>query len=134
MKKLLTTMIINTSIVFIIVCIPILQGCASFKGSYPFSTDGCTDFPDGTKANKTLWLHCCVSHDSLYWKGGPLRGRKKADHALKECVAQTGHPCVANLMFVGVRVFATPLLATSWRWGYEWNYLHWNGNKIDSLK
>ena len=30
----------------------------------PFTTDGCTWFPDGE------WQSCCVDHDVTYWCGG----------------------------------------------------------------
>ena len=37
----------------------------------PFTSDGCSSFPDGTPANQSLWLECCVRHDLAYWRGGP---------------------------------------------------------------
>ncbi|WP_216662021.1 hypothetical protein [Niveibacterium sp. COAC-50] len=36
----------------------------------PFTTDGCSSFPDGTPWQQTLWLDCCVKHDIAYWIGG----------------------------------------------------------------
>jgi hypothetical protein len=38
----------------------------------PFTSDGCSAFPDGTFAQQQLWLSCCERHDYDYWKGGHL--------------------------------------------------------------
>ena len=89
----------------------------------PFTSDGCSAFPDGTFKNKKLWLECCVEHDKAYWKGGTYQERKNADKALKRCVAEVGHSKIALLMFAGVRVGGTPYLPTKFRWGYGWPYL-----------
>ena len=50
----------------------------------PFTTDGCSSFPDGTLNHKTLWLKCCTAHDKAYWKGGTYQERIIADQALKQ--------------------------------------------------
>jgi hypothetical protein len=89
----------------------------------PFRSDGCSAFPDGTRAQKDLWLGCCVEHDKAYWKGGTYKERKKADEALRRCVAAAGEPAVARLMLAGVRVGGTPYFPTKFRWGYGWPYL-----------
>jgi len=88
----------------------------------PFASDACSAFPDGTPSQQTLWLHCCMEHDIAYWAGGTRRQRHAADAALKQCVAATGEPAIANLMLAGVRVGGTPYLPTSFRWGYGWPY------------
>jgi len=88
----------------------------------PFSSDGCSGFPDGTLAQKTLWLNCCTAHDLSYWQGGSYQQRLEADQELKNCVAQTGQAEIAKLMLAGVRVGGTPLFPTSFRWGYGWGY------------
>ena len=88
----------------------------------PFTTDGCTMFPDGWGGNDTLWRHCCVSHDSAYWKGGTKRDRLIADSLLRECVTREGYPKISSKMFVGVRIFGGPSLPTPWRWGYGWEF------------
>jgi len=36
----------------------------------PFTSDGCSMFPDGTLEQKELWLSCCTAHDYAYWQGG----------------------------------------------------------------
>ena len=38
--------------------------------SYPFTTDGCTLWPDG------FWQSCCVEHDMAYWCGGSAEERR----------------------------------------------------------
>jgi len=80
----------------------------------PFSTDGCSMFPDGK------WRECCVEHDKAYWKGDPedKEGRRKADLELMACVARKGYPFTAFVMYVGVRIGGSSWWPTSWRWGY----------------
>lgn len=89
----------------------------------PFTSDGCSSFPDGTFAQQELWLACCEAHDYTYWKGGTYSDRVSADKALEACVAATGEPEIALLMLTGVRVGGTPYLPTKFRWGYGWPYL-----------
>lgn len=88
----------------------------------PFTSDGCSAFPDGTIAHKTLWLKCCKQHDFDYWQGGTYAQRLVSDKQLKQCVSQVGEPTIAALMLAGVRVGGTPYLPTSFRWGYGWSY------------
>lgn len=89
----------------------------------PFTSDGCSDFPDGTPSQQTLWLDCCIRHDLAYWKGGTQDERFAADQLLQQCVAQVGEPEIASLMLAGVRVGGSPYYPTSFRWGYGWSYL-----------
>jgi hypothetical protein len=97
-----------------------LSGCPSSGGIKPFTTDGCSMFPEGTEKQKDLWLTCCINHDLDYWKGGTSEERLRADQELKACVAQTGEPEIARLMHAGVRVGGTPYVPTKFRWGYGW--------------
>ena len=89
----------------------------------PFTSDGCSAFPDGTIKQKTLWLACCYQHDKSYWAGGTADQRKQADFELKQCVADAGEPEIAQLMLAGVRVGGSPYYPTRFRWGYGWSYL-----------
>jgi len=89
----------------------------------PFTTDGCSLFPDGTFKNKQFWLSCCTEHDISYWQGGTWHQRQQSDRALKRCVAKLGQPTIANLMLNGVRIGGSPFWPTSYRWGYGWDYL-----------
>ena len=89
----------------------------------PFTTDGCSSFPDGTSEHHSLWSGCCVHHDVAYWKGGTRDERRAADEALAQCVALAGQPKTAQLMLAGVRLGGTPYLPTSYRWGYGWPFL-----------
>ncbi len=93
----------------------------------PFTSDGCSAFPDGTVVQNELWLTCCTDHDYAYWKGGTYREREEADLALKECVGAVGEVEIAILMLAGVRVGGTPFLPTSFRWGYGWPYPRFYG-------
>ena len=88
----------------------------------PFTSDGCSAFPDGTLKQEELWLSCCKKHDFDYWKGGTYQQRLQSDIQLKHCVTNVGEPEIAVLMLSGVRVGGTPYLPTSFRWGYGWSY------------
>lgn len=94
--------------------------CVAQELLKPFTTDGCSDFPDGTQKHKTLWLACCMEHDRAYWRGGAYDERRKADRELQRCVAHVGEPGIAALMLAGVRVGGSPYWPTRFRWGYGW--------------
>ncbi len=87
----------------------------------PFTSDGCSVFPDGTWQQQQLWLPCCVAHDLAYWQGGTEAQRLAADEAMQQCVSSIGEPEIASVMLAGVRVGGTPFLPTSFRWGYGWS-------------
>lgn len=86
----------------------------------PFTSDGCSSFPDGTFTKRNLWLNCCIAHDKAYWLGGNYEQRKHADNQLKVCVKESGQDEIAALMRAGVRVGGSPFWPTSYRWGYGW--------------
>lgn len=88
----------------------------------PFTTDGCSLFPDGTIKQKELWEPCCIRHDFAYWRGGTEEERQQADEALKACVTSVGEPEVGEIMHAGVRAGGSPYLPTPFRWGYGWPY------------
>ncbi len=98
----------------------------------PFASDGCSAFPDGSFTQQTLWLSCCTAHDLAYWQGGTYKQRQSADNKLKLCVEKVGEPQIAILMLAGVRVGGTPLLPTSFRWGYGWSYPRFYGELSES--
>ena len=86
----------------------------------PFTSDGCSLFPDGTLSQPDTWHHCCYQHDQSYWPGGTRQARLLADKQLASCVAETGYPLTSKLMYAGVRVGGTPYIPTPFRWGYGW--------------
>lgn len=88
----------------------------------PFTSDGCSVFPDGTTDQQSLWLNCCIEHDLAYWKGGTEQERLDADKRLGQCVSEVGEPEIASLMLAGVRVGGSPYFPTWYRWGYGWPY------------
>ena len=90
----------------------------------PFTSDGCSAFPDGTLDQKELWLSCCTKHDITYWQGGSYQQRLNADITLKQCVSSAGKPVIAELMLSGVRVGGSPYWPTKFRWGYGYSYPH----------
>lgn len=58
----------------------------------------CTFFPEGN------WASCCGMHDRHYEEDSKV-SRKDADRQLRDCVAATGHPWTAKMMYAGVRTF-----------------------------
>ena len=89
----------------------------------PFSSDGCSLFPDGSIKDPGQWCSCCFLHDIAYWQGGSSEDRLRADLALRDCVARrTGDTALAVVMYDGVRTGGHPAFPTWYRWGYGWKY------------
>lgn len=119
----------NLSIYFTIGALTLITGILVFSSHLaqsdklkPFTSDGCSAFPDGTLFQQTLWQQCCTAHDLAYWQGGTYQQRLDADLELESCVTKIGEPAIAKLMLAGVRVGGSPYLPTSFRWGYGWKY------------
>ena len=99
------------------------SGCASQGPLRPFSTDGCSLFPDRSLISNADWCQCCLAHDLAYWRGGTSAARLKADQELGACVLRaTGDKALADLMYAGVRAGGGPHFYTPYRWGYGWPY------------
>ncbi|MDH5711942.1 MAG: FAD-binding oxidoreductase [Gammaproteobacteria bacterium] len=107
---------------YLIILFLLLPSFASGSELEPFTTDGCSSFPDGTPAQQSLWAECCIRHDLAYWKGGSYEERLDADRALEACVARVGEPAIAAVMLAGVRVGGSPYFPTFYRWGYGWPF------------
>lgn len=105
-----------------ILVLAIVLGCSTGNALRPFSTDGCSRWPDGTLEHRDLWLRCCTEHDLRYWLGGTRVERAEADEALGRCVAAVGEPEMAALMLAGVRIGGSAYWPTPYRWGYGWSY------------
>jgi len=105
-----------------LVLVSLIGGCTSTGPLRPFTTDGCSGFPDGLPNHRDLWRRCCTDHDRAYWLGGTYAERQAADKQLRQCVAAVGEPAIAALMLRGVRVGGSPWLPTSFRWAYGWPY------------
>jgi protein tyrosine phosphatase (PTP) superfamily phosphohydrolase (DUF442 family) len=89
----------------------------------PFTSDGCSLFPDGTIKDRTKWCDCCLNHDIAYWQGGTAADRRKADETLRDCVRdRTNDKGLAETMYVGVRAGGHPAFPAEYRWGYGWTY------------
>lgn len=89
----------------------------------PFTSDGCSLFPDKSLITEQEWCSCCFEHDIQYWQGGTEEERLQADTALKQCVLEnTGNEDLAELMYQGVRFGGSPYFYNWYRWGYGWNY------------
>ena len=100
----------------------LLSGCASSPATLqPFTSDGCSLFPDRSLAGSADWCSCCVAHDLAYWKGGTEDERLQADQKLEQCVAAaTRDKALASSMLAGVRIGGSPYLNTPFRWAYGW--------------
>ena len=110
----------RTAVLALLVCV----GSVRAAELAPFTSDGCSSFPNGTPANQSLWLDCCLRHDLAYWKGGTYEERLDADLALEQCVTKAGEPEIAKLMLQGVRAGGQPYFLTPYRWGYGWPFGH----------
>ena len=89
----------------------------------PFTTDGCSLFPNGTIEDTDRWLDCCVEHDIAYWKGGTEQERLEADIRLRECILQkTGDGNLAKFIYDSVRTWGGPVFPNWYRWAYGWPY------------
>lgn len=110
--------------IFVIFLFFSCSNCSYTETIKPFTSDGCSKFPDGTLQQETLWLSCCTEHDKAYWQGGSYQQRLDADLELRQCVSRVGEPTIAKLMLLGVRVGGSPYFPTSFRWGYGWSYPH----------
>lgn len=100
-----------------------ISACKSSSELEPFSSDGCTLFPDTSLISKKDWRECCFDHDVAYWMGGTREQRETADLALKHCVLdKTGDEELASLMYEGVRFGGSPYFYNWYRWGYGWGF------------
>ena len=106
------------------VCVAVvLVGCRADEGLQPFSSDGCSLFPDQDLITGDDWCSCCFEHDIAYWKGGTEAEREAADRALQACVTgKTNNAVLGTLMYEGVRAGGSPYFYNWYRWGYGWEY------------
>lgn len=89
----------------------------------PFSSDGCSLFPDGFPyKNENMWLKCCIEHDVAYWQGGTSQQRQEADQQLGVCVGNKAAAALGVMMKWGVRLGGNGSLPLSWAWGYGWTF------------
>lgn len=100
-----------------------LVACQSSSTLKPFSSDGCSLFPDANAITHADWCDCCFDHDVAYWKGGTETERESADQALRDCVLlKTQDKVLAKMMYEGVRIGGSPYFYNWYRWGYGWSY------------
>ena len=119
----LLRMTLLTASLSMIGCASLGSGDGEGRSLAPFTTDGCSLFPDGNFENKTLWQDCCVQHDISYWQGGTREQRLKADEELRVCIIEvTGDRALAQTVFDGVRAGGSPIYPSWYRWGYGWSY------------
>jgi len=100
-----------------------LVACSNGSGLQPFSSDGCSLFPDASVISESDWCSCCFEHDLQYWRGGTSEERESSDRALRDCVLQkTGNEALATAMYHGVRAGGSPYFYSWYRWGYGWSF------------
>lgn len=104
-----------------------LSACAKVRPPHdtlaPFTSDGCSLFPDGPLSDRFKWCDCCLKHDLAYWQGGSAEERNLADMTLRDCVlVRTNDQNLAEMMYLGARVGGHPAFPTWYRWGYGWSY------------
>jgi hypothetical protein len=93
----------------------------SKMGLKPFSTDGCSLFPEGGLLKPNLWCECCLAHDILYWKGGTRKEKEEADAQFNRCVTEkSNNKLLGNVMKLAVKMGGQPMFPTWFRWGYGW--------------
>lgn len=118
-------MVIKTSRILLryVFLVFFIVACAKDSGLRPFSSDGCSLFPDSLPFSNKDWCSCCFAHDLAYWRGGTAEERLLADQELKACIAEkTGYSWLGSAMFRGVRVGGSPYIYSWFRWGYGWPY------------
>lgn len=85
-----------------------------------FTSDYCSEWPDGRITDPKRWSDCCFTHDIHYWMGGTAEDRKNSDRELKSCVRNSSDSLNGFLMYMGVRAGGDPGEA-SYSWGYGWS-------------
>lgn len=101
----------------------LVVACSSDSTLQPFSSDGCSLFPDSSLMSENDWCSCCFEHDLEYWRGGTSEERDTADAALRDCVLEkTGNSALSKAMYEGVRLGGSPYFYSGYRWGYGWNF------------
>lgn len=117
----------RTALIFLLTAVS-LTACGGVRARdaaqlAPFSSDGCSLFPDGSFTDRNQWCDCCQTHDRAYWQGGSAGDREQADALLRDCVlAKTNDPELAETMYLGARLGGHPAFPTWYRWGYGWPY------------
>lgn len=82
-----------------------------------FHSDGCSVVVDYDQQE------CCVRHDWLYWQGGGIGDRMRADGEFYACIRKTQSGWLAPFRWIGVRLGGLGFLPFfAWRWGYGWEY------------
>lgn len=113
----------NHCLAYSLISLCLLIKCVGAAELADFSSDGCSQFPDGTLTQQDLWCDCCITHDIAYWQGGNRQQKKQADEALRQCVLQkTDNKLLADTMYYGVTLGGSPVFPVWYRWGYGWRY------------
>ncbi len=105
------------------ILLALAAACSTDSSLQPFTSDGCSLFPDASLISENDWCSCCFEHDLQYWRGGTREERELADKTLRDCVlGKTGNQVLATTMYHGVRAGGSPYFFSWYRWGYGWNF------------
>lgn len=106
----------------------IVQALRGEVPQVPFSSDGCSCWPDSFLKRKGFTVERislypgCFWHDVRYWLGKPGDdlARLRADSKLMLYVAEVHSIELAELMFDGVRAGGIEELNLPFSWGFGW--------------
>jgi hypothetical protein len=99
----------------------LLTACSTDTALQPFTSDGCSLFPDSSLISESNWCSCCFEHDTQYWRGGTRDERSAADRKFRDRVLEkTANAALADVMYQGVNLGGSPYFHTWYRWGYGW--------------
>ncbi len=91
-----------------------------------FESDGCSVVAEFDQRE------CCVRHDWLYWQGGSLAERRRADDEFYECIRESRTAWVAPFRWFGVRIGGVGFLPFGkFRWGFGWNWPRYTAPQND---
>ncbi|MDH3642711.1 MAG: hypothetical protein OES38_11490 [Gammaproteobacteria bacterium] len=111
------------ALLFLLWLVAALSACSEQPDLKPFTSDGCSLFPDASLITGNDWCSCCFEHDLAYWRGGTAAERARADVQLHDCVLErTQNVPLATVMYEGVKVGGSPQFYNWYRWGYGWNF------------
>ena len=107
----------------LVLVVAVATACTTESELQPFTSDGCSLFPDSSLISENDWCSCCFEHDLAYWRGGTAAEREQADALLKDCVAEkSGNEALAIMMHEGVKLGGSPYFYNWYRFGYGWGY------------
>ena len=75
-------------IALLFILIGFFNNCSPNMSLRPFTSDGCSMFPDESLIHKQDGSECCYKHDLAYWRGGTESARAIADSLFKDLLSR----------------------------------------------